>query len=99
MRYSCPECGTKFFEYHALETHEHYCYKLSAEDKETRAKSLYEHVEDYEKQKKLDEIDDKKKDRGRSRTPKKEAEIGKRKRTTVGVSCRYTDHHQGRGQQ
>ena len=73
-------------QYHALETHEHYCYKLSAKDKETRVKSLYEHVEDCEKQKKLDEIDDKKKDRGRSRTPKKEAEIGKRKRTATNQS-------------
>ena len=37
MRYSCPECGTKFFKYHAVETHEQYCYKLSAKDKEARA--------------------------------------------------------------
>ena len=37
MRYSCPKCGTKFFKYHAVETHEQYCYKLSAEDKEARA--------------------------------------------------------------
>ena len=65
MRYSCPECGTKFFEQGALETHEGFCYKLSSEDKEARAKNLYEHVEDFEKQKKLDEISDKKKDRGR----------------------------------
>ena len=69
MRYSCPKCGTKFFEPGALETHEGFCYKLSAEDKEARAKNLYERVEDFEKQKKIDEIADKKKDIGRSRTP------------------------------
>ena len=82
MRYSCPKCGTKFFEPGALETHEGYCYKLSAKDKEARAKNLYEHVEDFKKQKKIDEIADKKKDIGRSRTPLKEEDIDMRKRTT-----------------
>ena len=81
MKYSCPECGTKFFKCGALETHENFCYKLSAKDKEATAKNVYEHVEDYEKQKKFEEIVDKK-DRGRSKTLKKEEEIGTRKRTT-----------------
>ena len=82
MRFSCPQCGTKFFKKGALETHEYFCYKLSSEDKEARAKNLYECVEDFEKQKKLDEISDKKKDRGRSRTPKKEEAMDTKKRTT-----------------
>ena len=58
--------SSKFFKYQALETHESFCYKLSAEDKEARAKNLYECVEDYEKQKKLVEIDEKNRSRGRS---------------------------------
>ena len=61
QRFSCPQCGTKFFENGALETHEYFCYKLGSKDKEARAKNLYERVEDFEKQKKLDEISDKKK--------------------------------------
>ena len=89
MRFSSLQCGTKFFKKGALETHEYYCYKLSSEDKEARAKSLYERVEDFEKQKKFDEISDKKKDkisdkkkdRGRSRTPKKEEAMDTKKRT------------------
>ena len=82
LRYMCLECGTKFSKQGALETHEGFCYKLSPEDKDTRAKNLYEHVEDFEKQKKIDKISDKKKDRGRSRTPKKEEAMDMRKRTT-----------------
>ena len=70
----------------AMETHADFCYKLSAEDQEARAKNLYDHVEDYERQKKLDEIDDPKKDRSRSKTPKKEENIGTRKRTTTKQS-------------
>ena len=82
MKYSCLECGTKFFKKGALETHEYFCYKLSSEDKEARTKNLYEGVEDFEKEKKLDKIPDKKKDRGRSRTPKKEEAMDTRKKTT-----------------
>ena len=74
MEFECQECGTKFYEEHGLETHADYCWKLSAEDRETRAESLYERVEEFEKQKKLDEIADKKKDRGRSKIPKKKEE-------------------------
>ena len=82
MKFSCLKCGTKFFEKDALETHEYYCYKLSSKEKEARAKSLYERVEDLEKQKKVDKISDKKKDRGRSRTPKQEEAMDTKKRTT-----------------
>ena len=86
MRFLCPQCGTKFFKKGDFETHEYFCYKLSSKDKEARAKNLYERVEDFEKQKKLDEISDKKKDRGRSRTPKKEEAMDTRKRTTTQKS-------------
>ena len=55
MKYSCPECGMKFYERGAMEIHADFCYKLSAEDQEARAKNLYDHVEDYKRQKKLDE--------------------------------------------
>ena len=87
MEFACKECGTKFFKKFSLETHEGFCWKLSAEDRETRAKSSYERVEEIEKQKKLDEIGDEKKDRGRSKTPKKKKEaIVNQKRSTTQQS-------------
>ena len=82
MKHSCPKCGTKFYESSALETHEYFCYKLSAKDEEARAKSLYEHVVHYDTQKKLDKIDDKKTDRGRSKKRKKEEQMTIRNLTT-----------------
>ena len=86
MHFACKERGTKFYEKGALETHEGYCWKLSAEDREIRAQSFYKRVEEFENQKKLNKIGDKKKDRGRSKTPKKEEAIVIRKRSTTQQS-------------
>ena len=86
MEFAYEQCGMKFYEESASETHADYCWKLSAADKESKAQSLYDSVERFEREKKLEEIADKKKDRGRSKTPKNKESTVTRKRSTMQQS-------------